>query len=111
MAQADLADQTISHRRDWRPFLTRYATLGALIALILFNLAITRNFASWRTLDVNLTQVASIVIVGVGMTLVIATGGIDLSVGSLMAIAGALAPGFFTGKLFNGGDLYVDIAL
>ena len=33
------------------------------------------------------------------MTLVIATGGIDLSVGSLMAIAGALAPMIFLGKL------------
>ena len=33
------------------------------------------------------------------MTLVIATGGIDLSVGSLMAIAGALAPLIFLGKL------------
>ena len=72
------------------PFFARWATLGALIALIVVNLAITRDFASWRTLDINLTQVASIVIVGVGMTLVIATGGIDLSVGSLMAIAGAL---------------------
>ena len=43
----------------------------------------------------NLTQVATIVIVAVGMTLVIATGGIDLSVGSLMAIAGAVAPLIF----------------
>jgi ribose/xylose/arabinose/galactoside ABC-type transport system permease subunit len=53
-----------------------------------------------QTLDVNLTQVATIVIVGVGMTLVIATGGIDLSVGSLMAISGALAPIIFLGKVF-----------
>ena len=92
-------------------FLKRYGTLTALIALILFNFAFTPHFATMQTLDVNLTQVCTIVIVGVGMTLVIATGGIDLSVGSLMAIAGALAPGFFTGKLFHGGDLYVDIAL
>ena len=92
-------------------FLKRYGTLTALIALILFNFAFTPHFATMQTLNVNLTQVCTIVIVGVGMTLVIATGGIDLSVGSLMAIAGALAPGFFTGKLFHGGDLYVDIAL
>jgi ribose transport system permease protein len=39
------------------------------------------------------------VIVAVGMTLVIATGGIDLSVGSLMAIAGSLAPLIFMGKI------------
>src|SRR5437870_3013470 len=35
------------------------------------------------------------------MTLVIATGGIDLSVGSLMAIAGALAPIIFLNRLFT----------
>ena len=44
----------------------------------------------------NLNSVLStIIIVGVGMTLVIATGGIDLSVGSLMAIGGAIAPLIF----------------
>jgi ribose/xylose/arabinose/galactoside ABC-type transport system permease subunit len=48
---------------------------------------------------VNLTQVAGIVIVATGMTLVIATGGIDLSVGSLMAISGALAPLIFLGAI------------
>ena len=67
----------------------------ALVVLLAFNFAVTPHFASWQTLNVNLTQVATIVIVSVGMTLVIATGGIDLSVGSLMAIAGALAPMIF----------------
>jgi simple sugar transport system permease protein/ribose transport system permease protein len=55
----------------------------------------TPNFLTPQTLNVNLQQVAPIVIVAVGMTLVIATGGIDLSVGSLMAIAGTLAPMIF----------------
>ena len=80
--------------------LARYGTLTALLLLILVNLAITPNFATLQTLNVNLTQVCTIVIVGVGMTLVIATGGIDLSVGSLMAIAGTLAPLIFMGVLF-----------
>src|SRR5438874_446069 len=40
----------------------------------------------------NLTaQVAEIVIIGVGMTLVILIGGIDLSVGATMALAGVIA--------------------
>jgi len=77
---------------DVAAFFRRYAALTALIVLLAFNFAVTPNFASWQTLNVNLTQVATIVIVSVGMTLVIATGGIDLSVGSLMAISGALAP-------------------
>src|SRR5271165_7451902 len=80
---------------DLAAFSRRYAALTALIVLLAFNFAVTPNFASWQTLNVNLTQVATIVIVSVGMTLVIATGGIDLSVGSLMAISGALAPIIF----------------
>jgi ribose/xylose/arabinose/galactoside ABC-type transport system permease subunit len=87
-------------RFDLRTILTRHGAWIALVLLILVNLAITPNFATWQTLNVNLTQVCAIVIVGVGMTLVIATGGIDLSVGALMAIAGALAPLIFLGKLF-----------
>lgn len=67
----------------------------ALAALLLFNIAFTSNFLSLQTFNVNLTQVATIVIVALGMTLVVATGGIDLSVGSLMAIAGTLAPLLF----------------
>ncbi|MFN8570245.1 MAG: ABC transporter permease, partial [Kouleothrix sp.] len=65
----------------------------------LYNIGFTANFLSAQALNVNLTQVAPIVIVATGMTLVIATGGIDLSVGSLMAIAGALAPIIFLGPL------------
>ena len=38
------------------------------------------------------------------MTLVIATGGIDLSVGSLMAIAGALAPMIFLSGFGTGAS-------
>jgi ribose/xylose/arabinose/galactoside ABC-type transport system permease subunit len=80
---------------DLTAFFRRYAALTALLVLLAFDFAVTPNFASLQTLNVNLTQVATIVIVSVGMTLVIATGGIDLSVGSLMAIAGALAPLIF----------------
>ena len=91
--------------------LARYGILVALAALILFNLLVTPRFATWQTLNVNLTQVATIVIVGVGMTVVIATGGIDLSVGSLMAISGALAPLIFLGRIVPIGNIYLSVAL
>ncbi|AGB45163.1 permease component of ribose/xylose/arabinose/galactoside ABC-type transporters [Mesorhizobium australicum WSM2073] len=92
-------------------FLARYGTVIALVVLIAFNLAYTRNFATLQTLNVNLTQVCTIVIVAVGMTLVIATGGIDLSVGSLMAISGALAPMIFLGTIFPVGNIYLAVAV
>ncbi|GJH29090.1 ABC transporter permease [Caballeronia sp. EK] len=69
--------------------------VAVLLAMIVFNLIFTQHFLSLQTFNVNLTQVVTIVIVGIGMTLVVATGGIDLSVGASMAIAGALAPMLF----------------
>ncbi|HEX2135145.1 MAG TPA: ABC transporter permease [Microvirga sp.] len=112
---AELAAPAATGRRslglDWRGLLTRYGAFVALALLVAVNLAVTPNFATWQTLNVNLTQVCAIVIVGVGMTLVIATGGIDLSVGSLMAIAGALAPLIFLGKLLPLPDPAVGVGL
>jgi galactofuranose transport system permease protein len=94
-----------------KPLILRNGALVALIGLILFNFAVTPNFATMQTLSLNLTQVCTIVIVGVGMTLVIATGGIDLSVGALMAIAGALSPMIFMGTLVPIAPLWLAIAL
>jgi ribose transport system permease protein len=102
--------QLISRPFDPFDFMARYGTLIALALLILFNFAFTRNFATMQTLNVNLTQVCTIVIVAVGMTLVIATGGIDLSVGSLMAISGALAPMIFLGKIVPIGNVALAVA-
>ena len=101
--------QRLSRPFDPFDFMARYGTLIALVLLILFNLVFTRNFATTQTLNVNLTQVCTIVIVAVGMTLVIATGGIDLSVGSLMAISGALAPMIFLGKIVPIENTYLAV--
>ena len=43
-------------------WLRRYGSHVALILLLLFNFAVTPHFVSWQTLNVNLTQVATIVI-------------------------------------------------
>ena len=87
----------------FKRLLAKNGTLVALLLLIVFNALRTPHFLSWQTLNVNLTQVCTIVIVAVGMTLVIGTGGIDLSVGALMAIAGALAPLIFLNKSIPAG--------
>jgi ribose/xylose/arabinose/galactoside ABC-type transport system permease subunit len=99
MAKLDQAATGQARRLAWPARLgdvgQTYGALAALLLLVLFNVFFTRNFLTAQTIYVNLTQVATIVIVATGMTLVIATGGIDLSVGSLMAISGALAPIIF----------------
>jgi len=91
-------------------WLSRYGAPLALLLLILFNVAVTPNFVSWQTAYINLTQVATIVIVAIGMTLVIGSGGIDLSVGSLMAISAALAPLIFLDRIVTFPNIYVGVA-
>src|SRR3712207_9221353 len=64
----------------------------AFAAVVLFNVVFTTNFATTATLFNLLIQVAPVLIVSLGMALVIGTEGIDLSVGSVMAIASAIVP-------------------
>ena len=64
----------------------------AFAVLVLFNVVFTTNFATTATLFNLLIQVAPVLIVSLGMALVIGTEGIDLSVGSVMAIASAIVP-------------------
>ncbi|ROR35248.1 simple sugar transport system permease protein [Kitasatospora cineracea] len=72
---------------------------AVLAVMLLANLAFTPDFFAVRIKDGHLYGSlvdilhfgAPLTLVALGMTLVIATGGIDLSVGSTVAIAGALA--------------------
>jgi ribose transport system permease protein len=61
--------------------------LGAL--MILFGL-LSRHFWTLRTLQSVVNQVPDLMVVAVGMTLVLVGGGIDLSVGSVLALSGAV---------------------
>ncbi len=72
--------------------LTEYGALGAFVVLFLFN-AVTRgaNFLQIENLRNLLSQDAGVGIIAIGMTLVIIAGGIDLSVGSMLAMCGAAA--------------------
>ncbi len=65
--------------------------VAALIVLVLLNSLFTPNFATTSNFWNVLLQASQVILVAVGMTFVIATGGIDLSVGSVMAISGAVA--------------------
>jgi ribose/xylose/arabinose/galactoside ABC-type transport system permease subunit len=78
-----------------------YGALIALVILILFNLIFTRQFNSVIAITGLLVHVTPTLILGVGMTLVIATGGIDISVGSIMGLTGILTYLIFSGKLFG----------
>jgi ribose transport system permease protein len=72
--------------------LQRYGVYAAVLALLVFNGIFTDHFLTTDNLRTQLVQVAPVVIVALGMALVIGTEGVDLSVGSTMALSGALLP-------------------
>src|SRR5882762_3962173 len=72
--------------------LQDYGVYIAVGALLLVNAAITPNFFSVANIQTQAVQVAPVVIVALGMALVIGTEGVDLSVGSSMALAAAVLP-------------------
>ena len=86
------AGETAASAREkmahWAP---TYGALAALIVLVVVNMVVTTNFATSANLWNVLLQVSTTVLVAIGMTLVIATGGVDLSVGSVMAVASVVS--------------------
>jgi ribose transport system permease protein len=75
----------------WRGLLLQYAgLLSALLLLIVAFSLKTDHFLSLTTLRTISNQIPDAVMLAVGMTLVMIVGGIDLSVGSVMALSGAL---------------------
>ena len=81
-----------ARRSNLAGFLRDNGVYVALALLVLGNLLFASNFATGANLRTQLVQVAPVLIVALGMTLVIGTEGIDLSVGSVMALAAALLP-------------------
>ncbi len=74
--------------------LRKYIAVIVLLVLLIFNAIFTKNFVSWTTFSNLIMQSSKVVLVALGMTLVMSTGGIDISVGSAMGL-GALISALF----------------
>ncbi len=73
--------------------------LGLIIgffALCILLSATTRSFLTWNNFFNILRQMSNNMYLACGMTLVIILGGIDLSVGSIIAVSGCLCAGFIS---------------
>ncbi|MCR1952499.1 MULTISPECIES: ribose ABC transporter permease [unclassified Clostridium] len=70
---------------------SKYKSLIGLVLLCAIITFVTPSFLSLSNITNVFTQVSVNAIIAVGMTFVILTGGIDLSVGSTLAISGALS--------------------
>lgn len=80
-----------------KPF-TQLFLLGILIALIIFLSIRSPFFLTWNNIRNILDHTASQLVMAIGMTFVISTRGIDLSIGSIVALTGLTI-----GLLIKGG--------
>src|SRR3954468_7256258 len=106
MAKATLGGDVVPARKsfDFVGFLERYGVLVFLILLIALFTAYNPRFLSARNITNILTEVSIYGIIGIGMTYVILTGGIDLAVGSLLAFS-AMCGAYLVRAL--GGDFFM----
>jgi ribose transport system permease protein len=81
-------------RYRWREWLSRYGIALALVALVVALSLLSPTFLATTNLINVLRQISVNALLAFGMTTVILAGGIDLSVGSVLAFSGALAAGF-----------------
>ncbi|WP_409468387.1 ABC transporter permease [Streptomyces sp. HC307] len=99
----------------WRGLMARadvrtLSLLGVLAALVVIG-GITKpdEFLDIRNLQLVLTQASVIGVVTVGMTFVITSGGIDLSVGAIVALASVWATTVATQEYGFGGILFTSV--
>lgn len=75
----------------WKEYLTKNKPLVVLVLLILVMSILSDRFFTWSNIVTVLRQTSINALIATGMTFAILIGGIDLSVGSVIAICGALA--------------------
>ncbi|MCI8661029.1 MAG: ABC transporter permease [Lachnospiraceae bacterium] len=77
-------------KQDTIQLVKKYSAVTMLLFFVLLNSLFTPNFFRLSNLNNIITQICPTILCGMGMTLVISTGGIDISVGSVMALSGVL---------------------
>jgi len=98
----------MSKRTDYRAFAARFHSLVALLLMVLAFSILADGFFSTDNFWTVMRQISVNTCLSVGMTLVILTGGIDLSVGSILALSGAIMAGLLkSGTELPALDLYI----
>jgi ribose transport system permease protein len=79
-----------AHLPGWLALARSYVGLcGALVVMILLFGMLSEHFLTARTFTTIANQIPDLLVMAVGMTFVLIIGGIDLSVGSVLALAGS----------------------
>ena len=92
--------------------IKRFQSVIALLVLCIGLSLLTDKFLTTANGVNVLRQVAVNACIATGMTLIVLTGGIDLSVGSILALCGAITAGLLkNGLQFPSADLFIGFTI
>jgi len=106
--QTDVRNRALGSRLSggWAS-ASRFAVVLALLVVLFVVFSITQpDFLGGSNIKNLLASVSILFVISIGMTFVVLTGGIDLSVGSLLALSGLILS-----KLFNEAGLPIGLAV
>lgn len=96
---------SIKSGRDFQKLQQQYLPVAVLILLVIISSFLSNNFFTAQNLFNLLRQNSGTILVSLGMLMVILTGGIDLSVGSLAAFSSVLFATLLDGRQGGGMPL------
>ena len=91
-------------RQKFKNFASNYTILMMFIIFCIIMIFASEYFATWRNIRNILRQTSINGLLSIGMTFVILTGGIDLSVGSVLAFGGVVSASLVSKA--SGGEIY-----
>lgn len=95
-----------------KQYIIKFQSVIALLLMCIILSFLSDRFLTGENAWNVMRQISVNVIISVGMTLVILTGGIDLSVGSILALSGAVTAGMLKfGAEFTDMNMYVGFTL
>ena len=94
-----MAKQLNTNKRDYSAFMRKYGVILVLLLMVVLLSIVTPVFMTVSNIISVLLQVAINGILALGMVFVITAGGIDLSIGSMLALAGSIVGAMLTANI------------
>ena len=104
--------EAVINKKTYRQSLSKFQSLIALIILCLVISLLSDKFLTATNAWNVMRQISVNICISVGMTLVVLTAGIDLSVGSVLALCGAITAGLLkNGIEMPSSNLYIGFTI
>jgi ribose transport system permease protein len=104
--------EAVINKKTYRQSLSKFQSLIALIILCLVISLLSDKFLTAANAWNVMRQISVNICISVGMTLVVLTAGIDLSIGSVLALCGAITAGLLkNGIEIPSSNLYIGFTI